>query len=59
MERLDISRLSAQAKIARTLVALGGAILSASYKEILVISPHRWHGNRLDGIAKVFILLIV
>ncbi|GAY32548.1 hypothetical protein CUMW_002960 [Citrus unshiu] len=55
MERLDISRLSAQAKIAGTLVALGGAILSASYKGILVISPHRRHGNRTDDISKVFL----
>ncbi|GAY32549.1 hypothetical protein CUMW_002970 [Citrus unshiu] len=55
MERLDISKLSAQAKIAGTLVALGGAILSTLYKGIVVISPHRRHGNQTDGISKVFL----
>ncbi|KAK9193852.1 hypothetical protein WN944_004552 [Citrus x changshan-huyou] len=55
MERLDISKLSAQAKIAGTLVALGGAILSTLYKGIVVISAHRRHGNQTDGISKVFL----
>lgn len=55
MERLVISKLSAQAKIAGTLVALGGAILSTLYKGIVVISPHRRHGNQTDGSSKVFL----
>ncbi|XP_052299012.1 WAT1-related protein At5g07050-like isoform X5 [Citrus sinensis] len=55
MERLDISKLSAQAKIAGTLVALGGAILSTLYKGIVIISAHRRHGNQTDGISKVFL----
>ncbi|ESR43041.1 hypothetical protein CICLE_v100134151mg, partial [Citrus x clementina] len=54
MERLDISKLSAQAKIAGTLVALGGAILSTLYKGIVVISAHRRHGNQTDGISKTW-----
>ena len=55
MERSDISKLNAQAKIAGTFVDLGGAVPSTLYKGILVISPHRRHGNRTDGISKVFL----
>ncbi|XWS47426.1 hypothetical protein CRYUN_Cryun14cG0151100 [Craigia yunnanensis] len=40
MEPLDISKYSAQAKVAGTVVALAGATLMTLYKGCVVISPH-------------------
>ncbi|KAJ4705614.1 WAT1-related protein [Melia azedarach] len=57
IEKLEISKPSAQAKIAGTLVALAGATLTTVYKGIVVISLH--HHLRKNpttaGTSKVFL----
>ena len=40
MEKLEIGKVSSQAKIWGTVGALGGATLMTIYKGVVVISPH-------------------
>ncbi|OMO69051.1 putative Auxin-induced protein 5NG4 [Corchorus capsularis] len=58
MEPLDIGKLSAQAKVGGTLVALAGATLMILYKGSVVFSPHfsaipSHHSNKTSSSSKL------
>ncbi|XVF81646.1 hypothetical protein PTKIN_Ptkin15bG0171900 [Pterospermum kingtungense] len=57
-EPLKISKLSAQAKVGGTVIALGGATLMTLYNGCVVISPHSAHHSQHgSGTSKVVLQL--
>ncbi|KAK4594143.1 hypothetical protein RGQ29_018001 [Quercus rubra] len=55
MEKLQISKLSSQAKILGTIVAFAGATLMTLYKGIALISLHNHHSHQSANSSKVFL----